>query len=133
MLAGVATLGFLFSVFAVTRYMQRPLYARLSPEQAEAAWRAAMAEPEKALEIAAAKAKQTPSADAEAEVRRAIKAYGDAMEKADPFEAYHYWPYRERVRTQLRQAARDLRDTGNALRFARGMRHALLPMLDRKG
>jgi len=131
MLAGVATLGVLVSAFAVNRYIQRPLYARLSPAQAEAAWRAAMAEPEKALELAAAKAKQTPGAEAEAEVRWAIKAYADAMERAEPFEAYHYWPYRERVRTQLREAARDLRGSGNVLRFARGLRHTLLPMLDR--
>ena len=133
MLAGVATLGVLFSVFTVTRYLQRPLYARLSAEQAEAAYRTALAEPKRALDIAAERAKHSPSAEAEAEQLRAVKAYADAMGKAEPFEAYHYWPYRERVHTQLRQAARDLRGSRNVLRFARGMRHALLPMLDRKG
>jgi hypothetical protein len=90
-----------------------------------------MAEPDKALTIAAAKAEQTPSAEAEAEVIRTLHAYADAIEKADPFQAHHYWPYRERVPTQVRQALRDLRNSGNVLRFAKGLRHALLPMLDR--
>jgi hypothetical protein len=132
MLVGVATLGVLFSVFAVTRYVQRDRYPRLSPEQAEAAYRAIVAEPEKAFIIAAKKAVQTPSAAAEAERQRAEKAYVEAMEKAERFEPYHYWPYRERLRDRLWQAARDLRDTGNVFRFVRGVRHALLPMLDRR-
>lgn len=133
MLAGVATLGVLFTVFAVTRYVQRDRYPRLSSDQAEAAYRAAVAVPERAFVLAAVKALQNPSAEAEAERQRAEKSYVAAMEKAERFEPYHHWPYRERVRTQLRQAARDLRGSGNVFRFARGMRHALLPMLDRKG
>jgi hypothetical protein len=82
--AGVAVLGVLLGVFAVTRYAQRLLYARLSPEQAQAAYRAALAEPEKALEIPAEKAKRAPGAAAEAETLRAVKADADAMEKAEP-------------------------------------------------
>jgi hypothetical protein len=46
-------------------------------------------------------------------------------------EREQYPPYVERVPVQLRQAWRDLLGSGDVLRFGRGLRHALLPMLDR--
>jgi len=130
--ASVATFGILFGAFAATRLWEQERARRHAPPRDEAALRAASAEAEKALQIAYAKAQQSPSPAAEDELLRAMGASVVAEEKADPLEAkLKRMPYRARVPGQLRQAGRDLRDTGNVLRFVRGLRHALLPMLDR--
>jgi hypothetical protein len=55
-----------------------------------------------------------------------------AMKKTPDADGLVFRPYVERVPIQLRQATRDLLDTGDVFRFARGVRHAVLPMFDRK-
>jgi hypothetical protein len=130
--ASVAALGILFCAFAATRLWERERAQRQAPPRDELALKAALVEAEKALQIAYAREQQTPSGAAEDELMRAIGAETIAEEKAGPLEAkLKRWPYRERVPVQLRQAGRDLRDSGNVFGFMRGLRHALLPMLDR--
>lgn len=92
-----------------------------------------MAEPTKALLLARAKYKQTPDAATEAELQRALKVYREADKKCERLSPYHFFPYRERVPAQLRYATRSLVRTGNVFRFAKSLRHALLPVLDREG
>ena len=128
-------LGILFGAFAATRLWQRERAKQASlraPRRNEAALNAALAEAVKAVELASAKEKQTPSEATETELMRAVHAYAVAEDEAGTtMEDLKHRPYVRRVPVQLRQAGRDLRDSGNVLRFFRGLRHALLPMLDR--